>query len=81
MLTPSGEPVTAHSTAPVPLIVAGVEGIELEQGGSLCDVAPTLLELMELPVPPEMTGRSLLKRRSGPQTDPQSDPMQTPTSG
>lgn len=81
MLTPSGEPVTAHSTAPVPLIVAGVEGIDLEQGGSLCDVAPTLLDLMELPVPQEMTGRSLLKRRSGLQTAPQPGPMQTPTSG
>ena len=59
MLEPDGSPNTAHSLNPVPLIVT-VEGIELREGGILADVAPTALELLGIPQPAAMTGRSLL---------------------
>lgn len=56
-------PMTAHTTNPVPLILIGAdEGTGLKEGGRLCDIAPTLLDLMELPQPKEMTGHSLLAR-------------------
>ncbi|HEY0630815.1 MAG TPA: 2,3-bisphosphoglycerate-independent phosphoglycerate mutase [Thermoleophilaceae bacterium] len=59
MLEPDGSPNTAHSMNPVPLIVtADVPG--LRDGGILADVAPTVLELLELEQPPEMTGESLI---------------------
>ncbi len=59
----AGQAHTAHTTNPVPcLLVSGAERDgELRAGGALCDVAPTLLELMGVPVPGEMTGRSLLQ--------------------
>jgi 2,3-bisphosphoglycerate-independent phosphoglycerate mutase len=60
MLEPDGSPNTAHSLNPVPIVVT-VEGAALDQaGGILADVAPTALELLGIPQPPEMTGRSLL---------------------
>lgn len=62
MLDSEGNTATAHSKAPVPLILAGVSGRTLSEGGSLCDIAPTMLELMGLPVPAEMTGHSLLSK-------------------
>ena len=53
-------PHTAHTTNPVPVIlVGGPSNARLDQG-ALCDLAPTMLELMEIAQPPEMTGRSLL---------------------
>jgi 2,3-bisphosphoglycerate-independent phosphoglycerate mutase len=55
----SGQPHTAHSSNPVPLIYMGRAG-ELAQGGALCDIAPTLLTILGLEQPQEMTGRSLL---------------------
>lgn len=57
-----GNPVTAHTTNPVPMIVVNAGAKALEQGGRLCDLAPTLLDMMNLPPPPEMTGHSLLVR-------------------
>ncbi|MBI4950650.1 MAG: 2,3-bisphosphoglycerate-independent phosphoglycerate mutase [Myxococcales bacterium] len=52
-----------HTDAPVPLIVVGAgEGTTLRAGGSLCDVAPTMLELLGLDQPAAMTGQSLLVR-------------------
>ncbi len=59
----TGGPHTAHTTYDVPLIVVepGLEGISLRTGGRLADIAPTLLELMGLPIPKEMTGEPLLK--------------------
>ena len=56
-----GNPLTAHTTNPVPLLLIGngVDG-ELRSGGKLGDVAPTLLEIMDIPVPAAMTGQSLL---------------------
>ena len=56
----TGEPHTAHTTNPVPLVLIGAEGIKLKEG-KLADLAPTMLELMELPKPEEMTGESLIE--------------------
>ncbi len=66
LLDEAGNPVTAHTTSPVPLILAAAgtlaesDGVRLAEGGALCDLAPTLLELLKLEQPAEMTGRSLL---------------------
>ena len=60
MLTEDGRPHTAHTTNPVPCIVIGDKNFKLRDGGALCDVAPTLLELMGLAQPAEMTGTSLI---------------------
>ena len=59
MLEPDGSPNTAHSLNPVPLI-ATVEGAHLRSSGILADVAPTALELLGIPQPVAMTGRSLI---------------------
>ena len=59
MLEPDGSPNTAHSLNPVPLVITADVG-ELREGGVLADVAPTVLELMEIQQPQAMTGRSLL---------------------
>ena len=56
-----GSPDTAHTTNPVPLIVAGAGELKLRPG-RLCDLCPTMLELMGLPQPPEMTGESLIQK-------------------
>lgn len=55
-----GKPMTAHTTNPVPVIVTK-EGIELRDGGILGDLAPTLLDLLNVDLPEEMTGKSLIK--------------------
>jgi 2,3-bisphosphoglycerate-independent phosphoglycerate mutase len=59
MLEPDGSPNTAHSLNPVPLIVTA-EGLELRGGGILADVAPTALDLLGIPRPEPMTGKSLI---------------------
>jgi 2,3-bisphosphoglycerate-independent phosphoglycerate mutase len=59
MLEPDGSPNTAHSLNPVPLIVT-VPGLTLRDGGVLADVAPTVLALLGIEQPAEMTGRSLV---------------------
>ena len=53
---------TAHTTLPVPCILVDDtrKDVKLREGGRLCDLAPTLLELLGLPIPAEMTGKSLL---------------------
>ena len=56
----NGQPHTAHTTEPVPLVYLGGRALELDAGGTLADVAPTLLTLMGLPQPAEMTGHSLV---------------------
>ena len=57
----TGNPHTAHTTNPVPFILVNVgEGITLRQDGCLADIAPTLLEIMGLEQPKEMTGKSLI---------------------
>ena len=57
----TGGPHTAHTTNPVPLLLVGARNRALTAEGRLADIAPTLLELMELPKPKEMTGTSLLR--------------------
>ena len=60
----TGEPFTAHTTNPVPFILVNAgAGYELREGGCLADIAPTLIELMGMEQPKEMTGKSLLVRR------------------
>jgi len=56
----TGAPLTAHTTSPVPFILAGVNGAQLRPAGKLGDVAPTLLRLVGLPAPREMTGDDLI---------------------
>ena len=56
----TGGPHTAHTTNPVPLLLTGVGDVSLAEG-RLADVAPTLLELMNLPQPADMTGKSLIR--------------------
>ncbi|HEY9669680.1 MAG TPA: 2,3-bisphosphoglycerate-independent phosphoglycerate mutase [Coleofasciculaceae cyanobacterium] len=66
----TGNPWTAHTTNPVPFILVEGEGVKipghgtevaLRDDGRLADIAPTILEILKLPQPPEMTGRSLLQ--------------------
>ncbi len=59
MIDENGEPFTPHSTNPVPVITVG-SSAPLREGGKLCDLCPTLLEMMGLSQPEEMTGHSLL---------------------
>ncbi|MCZ6657135.1 MAG: 2,3-bisphosphoglycerate-independent phosphoglycerate mutase [Gammaproteobacteria bacterium] len=57
----SKQPHTAHTSDPVPLVYVGPQAVVLASDGTLCDVAPTLLDLMHLEIPGEMTGRSLVR--------------------
>ena len=54
------QPHTQHTTLPVPLVYVGERSLSLDNNGSLADIAPTMLALMDLPQPAEMTGRSLV---------------------
>lgn len=56
----TGQPLTSHTNGPVPLIYVGNRKLKLADDGALCDVAPTLLKLMDIPQPVEMSGRSLV---------------------
>lgn len=56
----TGQPHTAHTTNPVPLIYVGKQDIQLDFGGTLADLAPTMLDLMGLDKPIEMNGHSLI---------------------
>ena len=56
----TGQPHTAHTVGPVPFVHVGPRTTALRSGGALRDVAPTMLDLLGLPQPAEMTGRSLL---------------------
>ncbi len=60
MLDENGEPFTAHTTNPVPFIVYNYP-CEVREGGKLCDIAPTMLKVMGLAQPEEMTGESIIK--------------------
>ncbi len=60
MVDEDGEPFTAHTTNPVPFCVVGYD-CELREGGRLADIAPTMLNIMNLPQPEEMDGTSLIK--------------------
>lgn len=63
MADENGDVFTAHTTNPVPLIYVGDRDITFREEGALCDLAPTLLELMNMEKPVEMTGYSLIERR------------------
>ncbi len=59
----TGGPHTAHTLSPVPVVLfGGPKDARIRQGGRLADLAPTLLELMQLPQPAEMTGQSLIAK-------------------
>ena len=75
MQGPDGQPWTAHTTNPVPLIL--IEGekrklsglgndLQLKTGGGLSDLAPTLLHLLNLPKPNAMSGNSLIETKENP---------------
>jgi 2,3-bisphosphoglycerate-independent phosphoglycerate mutase len=53
------QPHTAHTTNPVPLIYVG-RSAQLEEGGALCDISPSLLKIMGLELPTEMQGHALV---------------------
>lgn len=60
----TGKPHTAHTTNPVPFILVNAgEGVSLREGGCLADIAPTLIDIMGLEQPKEMTGKSLIVRK------------------
>ncbi|MGG1292656.1 2,3-bisphosphoglycerate-independent phosphoglycerate mutase [Bacillus smithii] len=60
VVTLDGKPMTTHTTNPVPVIVTK-EGLELRDGGILGDLAPTMLDLLGIKQPKEMTGQSIIK--------------------
>ncbi len=79
MQGPDGQAWTAHTTNPVPVILVEGEkrkvaghgnGITLREGGGLADIAPTILELLELPKPIAMTGSSLIEAIQSPSINP-----------
>src|SRR5699024_12411156 len=61
VVTLEGKPMTAHPTTPVPIIVTK-EGVTVRDKGRLADLAPTMLDLIEIEQPEEMTGTSLIKK-------------------
>ena len=60
MKNPDGSPFTAHTTNVVPFAVIGAGDVKLREGGCLADIAPTMLPYIGLPVPAEMTGKSII---------------------
>ena len=60
MADEDGTPFTAHTTNPVPFLVAGAGEVALREGGRLADIAPTMLKLMGLEQPAEMSGESIV---------------------
>lgn len=63
MAEADGSPMTAHTSNPVPFILVNNYEMSLREGGRLCDLAPTLLDIMNIDKPSEMTGESLLIRK------------------
>jgi 2,3-bisphosphoglycerate-independent phosphoglycerate mutase len=62
MLDPeTQQPLTSHTSGPVPLLYVGRTGKQFNSTGSLSDLAPTLLSLLDMPAPAEMTGKILLE--------------------
>ena len=62
MYEDDGSPFTAHTTNPVPLVVVGKECALKQEGGRLCDLSPTMLDIMGLDIPAEMSGVSLIEK-------------------
>ena len=65
----TGQALTSHTNGPVPLVYVGSSGRRFISEGSLSDIAPTLLTLLHIPVPEEMTGKVLLAKASVDNTD------------
>ncbi len=61
MMEDDGSPFTAHTTNPVPAIIIGSDCKKVRAGGVLADLAPTMLQLMGIPQPKEMTGKTLIE--------------------
>jgi 2,3-bisphosphoglycerate-independent phosphoglycerate mutase len=60
----TGEPWTAHTTNPVPFILVNYDpAYTLKEGGALCDIVPTMIDMMGMEKPAEMTGQSLLIKK------------------
>lgn len=59
----TGEPHTQHTEYPVPFLIMGEGPVRLSTGRGLADIAPTILELLGVPQPPDMTGRSLILKQ------------------
>jgi len=57
----TGKPMTAHTSDPVPFLYVAKNAKEMRDGGILADIAPTMLQVMGIEVPKEMTGKSLIK--------------------
>lgn len=57
----TNQPLTSHTNGPVPLVYVGGSGRRFASEGSLCDLAPTLLSLLDLEIPAEMSGKDLLQ--------------------
>ena len=61
MINEDGTVCTTHTTSLVPFIITK-KGIEVRDGGKLADIAPTILEIMQLPIPVEFNGETLIKK-------------------
>src|SRR5699024_943793 len=61
LIDENGQPHTAHTTVAVPVIVTK-NGVTLREGGALSDLAPTMLDLLDVEKPAEMTGTSLINK-------------------
>jgi len=59
----TGQAHTAHTSEPVPLVYVGPQSVSLDNGGVLADIAPTILALMRMDIPAEMTGHPLVRIR------------------
>ncbi len=59
----TGQAHTQHTTLPVPLVYVGPKNIDLADNGSLADIAPTILDLLKIEQPTEMTGQTLIKQK------------------
>lgn len=66
MANPDGTPMTAHTTNLVPLVIGGCGDLPLREGGVLSDIAPTILDLMRVEKPLEMSGKSLVRKQNTP---------------
>ena len=56
----SNQPLTSHTTSPVPVLLCGSDATTLRSDGALSDIAPTILSLMKVEIPAAMTGRNLV---------------------
>lgn len=72
----TGQPLTSHTNGPVPLVYVGSSGCDFTQQGSLCDLAPTLLSLLKMEIPTEMTGTNLLGHASENKASAKEDSLQ-----